>query len=299
MQLSLLPKTVYLLSGGKSSTLAAYYHRAKHPERDYIYYFNDTLVEHKSTYRFLIESLYFLSELPISSRVAKLVKGIPDLSWQHDPTLQKRTRHLDRLFEVVCNDTGLHRERFVDPWASFSKHGYIGNTRVDICSWMLKREPRRAFTDRLLGEIEICLGFNWTEIARLDKAIANESNLIAPLATDFVNTFDLWDEFHAASGIQEGEAYGLGLAHDNCSGACVKSGQAQWKLVWEKRPEVYEWCENRMEEIMGENPNLKPFLRKTIGGELKYLSLKEYRVLILEPQLEVDLQDFGGCGCAV
>lgn len=290
------PTTVYLISGGKSSTLATWYHRNKHPEREYLYYFNDTLVEHESTYRFLIESLYFLEGLKITKKVADLVRSIPRIKPGID--IQERTKHLDKLFEIVCNDTGLIRSRYVDPWTCFDVQRFIGNTRVDTCSRVLKREPRKLFTDSL-HNIEICFGLNWTEIHRYEKTLTYEPNAIAPLATDLVDKDKLWIEFHACSGIKEAEAYGIGLSNDNCAGGCVKAGQAQWKKVWLYRRDVYLWNEQCMDEVMNKNPNLRPFLRMTINGELKYLTLKEYRENFLELDAKVDEEDFGGCGCAL
>lgn len=38
-------KTVYLMSGGKSSTLAAYHHLKSHSLDNAVFYFNDTLIE--------------------------------------------------------------------------------------------------------------------------------------------------------------------------------------------------------------------------------------------------------------
>lgn len=295
-QVSVFPLTVYLISGGKSSTLAAYYHKQKHPERDCIYYFNDTLVEHESTYRFLVESLYFLEQRKISAKLAKLVKDIPPIAPGLD--IQVRTKHLDNLFEIVCNQTGLIRSRYVDPWTVFEVERFIGNTRIDVCSRALKRDPRLEFTS-LIPNAEICIGIDWTEIHRYEKALTYEPNIIAPLATDGIDVFGLWQEFHAKSGIQLAEAYTIGLSHDNCAGACVKAGLAHWKKLWQHRLGVYLWNEQRMEEIISRNPGLKPFLRKTINKQLQYLTLRQYRRQVLEPQLEIDEDDFGGCGCAL
>jgi hypothetical protein len=296
-QTTLLPTTVYLMSGGKSSTLAAYYHKRNNPDRDFIYYFNDTLVEDQSTYRFLIESLYFLEDLPVPKLVRRWIDAIPPISVD-DLYLIKRTSHLNRLFNRVCEHTGLIREFTVDPWTAFEQARYIGNTRVDVCSRMLKRDPRRKFTDSLVN-VEICVGFNWDEMDRYEKALTYESNLIAPLAQDFVDGGKLWETFHAVSGVDQGEAYDYGFDHDNCSGACVKAGLGQWAKLYTHRPNVYLWCETRMKLMMQQNPKLLPFLRKTINGNTRYLSLEEYRINFLE-RGEPILDDYVSCNaCAI
>lgn len=48
-------------------------------------------------------------------------------------------------------------------------------------------------------------------------------------------------------------------------------------------------------------PRARPFLKKTVKGEVKYLWLEEYRDMLLEGnKLEGEEKfDFGGCGCAL
>lgn len=57
-----------------------------------------------------------------------------------------------------------------------------------------------------------------------------------------------------------------------------------------------------MEELMKENPKLRPFLKKQVNKQQLYLTLKQYREQYLEKNdksVEEDSQDFGGCGCAI
>lgn len=282
------------MSGGVSSTLAAYYHR-KTALSDPIYYFNDTLIEDPDLYRFLIESVYFLTDKKINSKLAKLIRNIPELA--PGVTIEQRTHHLNKIFEIVCKQTGLVREYSVDPWQAFLDDGFIGNSRIDICSRKLKRDPRKCFTDKF--QCEICLGFDWMEIHRYEKAQQYEPNLIAPMITDLVDKQALWDEFHKASGIRKSRSYDSGFPHDNCGGMCVKAGLGQFRLLWEQRPHVYLWHEERMEYIMSLNPNLRPFLKKQINGETLYLTLKQYREQYLMKGCDLDVLPSGGCGCAI
>lgn len=294
MQLRLFPATVYLLSGGTSSTLAAFYHRRKSVS-DAIYYFNDTLIEDPDLYRFLVESIYFFKNKRISKKLAKLVRSIPELKPGVEISLRKSS--LDQIFEIVHRETGLIRESSIDPWQAFRQEGYIGNTRVDVCSRLLKREPRQRFTKNI--DCKICLGFSWSEIERYEKALIYENNLIAPLATDFVDTLALWEEFHDDSKIQKSRMYQMGFPHNNCGGMCVKAGLGQFRLLWEKKPAVYLWHEELMEKVISENPSLKPFLRKTVNGETRYLTLKQYRLEFLEKGEDSNVAPTGGCECAI
>lgn len=55
-------------------------------------------------------------------------------------------------------------------------------------------------------------------------------------------------------------------------------------------------------EAMKCNPNLRPFLRKTINNKLLYLTMEEYRLQYLEKKVPLSTDeefDYGGCGCAV
>jgi len=89
--------------------------------------------------------------------------------------------------------------------------------------------------------------------------------------------------------------------HDNCSGFCVRSGLAQFKLLYEKRPEVYNKHVEREKQIRIKHPKVRPFLRKTINGKIHYLWLEDYRTM-LQNGLTLnrdDKFDFGGCGCII
>ena len=90
-------------------------------------------------------------------------------------------------------------------------------------------------------------------------------------------------------------------SHNNCGGFCVKAGLGQFKKLYELLPEVYAENERQEELAYKDNPNLRPFLRKTIGGKLRYITMKQYREWFLESNgiTEDESIDFGGCGCAL
>ena len=93
--------------------------------------------------------------------------------------------------------------------------------------------------------------------------------------------------------------YEMGFTHNNCGGFCVKAGQGQFEMLWKLLPEVYLKNENEEQLAIKANPNLRPFLRKTINGKLRYLTLKQFREEFLESNKPIDSDEFGGCGCAL
>ena len=101
--------------------------------------------------------------------------------------------------------------------------------------------------------------------------------------------------------VPDGEAFTLegNIFTGNCSGFCVKAGLGQFKMLYEKLPERYKYHEEK-EEHLRHTCNTKPFLKKTVNGELKYLYMKDYREQYLETgKSEEDKFDIGGCACAL
>ena len=98
-------------------------------------------------------------------------------------------------------------------------------------------------------------------------------------------------------GIEPPRLYAMGFPHNNCGGFCIKTGQAQFKLLLEKMPDLYRWHEEEQEKLFAEIGE-HGFIRMTVDGELKYLSLKNFREH-LEAKKPVDQHEFGGCGCFV
>lgn len=190
------------------------------------------------------------------------------------------------------------------PWQVFEDVKYIGNTRVDPCSKILKRDfIRKYLTDNYKpDECTIWIGIDCTEEHRLapvvirNKPYSYRSILIE---NDIFLTNQYKFSWLLKNNIQIPRMYQLGFAHNNCGGFCVKAGQAQFKKLWELLPEVYADNELQEQLAISNNPKLKPFLRKVTDGKLRYLTLRAYREEFLEPSKAIDKNEFGGCGCAL
>lgn len=187
------------------------------------------------------------------------------------------------------------------PWQVFHDERMLGNSRVDPCSKLLKRE--------LLGEwmrancVEMAatlyLGLDWTEGHRLSGVRAAKPgwNVEAPMMWP-----ELWDKQRmfrelAAIGIEPPRLYKMGFPHNNCGGFCVKAGQAHFAHLLRTMPERYaahEAEEEKLRAVLGD----VSIMKDRRGGETKRLTLRGLRESI-EQGKTYDPLEWGGCGCAV
>lgn len=214
------------------------------------------------------------------------------------------------------------------PWELFRSERFVGNTRIDLCSRILKRDLLNKWLDTNYGKVidkqvyrsdgtpsmyasgeplttkervldaEAHLGIDFSEHHRLTrvnermKPWVYRSTLVEEgriVNKDFSETF----------GIERPRLYTLGFSHNNCGGFCVKAGLGHFKNLWEKLPERYLMHEETELKLM-EEVGTKPFLRKRTGGTIRYISMRDYRKEYLEKgEAEADTFDIGGCACAL
>jgi len=224
------------------------------------------------------------------------------------------------------------------PWDVFRDKKYIGNTRIAPCSQLLKQVPCREWLaeNRDPANTVVYVGIDWTETHRLPGVIAGyahplrgcdkqrciglfneDGRLPGPGCKDLLDTpwtpqfpltekgfrrdKDEWIEEAERAGLTVPRLYGLGFPHNNCQGACIKAGQAQWARVLEVFPERYAAAEASEEAMRADLGKDVAFLRDRRGGETKPLPLKLLRIRLeadaeQQPGLFDDL-DWGGCGC--
>ena len=190
-----------------------------------------------------------------------------------------------------------------DIWQVFKDVKFMGNTRVDPCSRILKRE----IADRWIAEhytpgtVRIVVGIDWTEIHRFERMRQRKKPWVyeAPLCESPLVTKPDMMLMAREEGLRPPRLYDYGLPHNNCGGFCVKAGQAQYKLLWENMPERYLEVERKELDVYEAIGAVRPFLRVTERGQLRYVTLREFREEFLERDGQIDLFDFGGCGCFV
>lgn len=192
------------------------------------------------------------------------------------------------------------------PWEVFSDVKFIGNSRVDPCSRVLKRDLIRKWIKENFSpeKCNIFVGIDCYEEHRLHRVV--EANIPYVYRSILIEKDIFIDNNYKLQWCEDNNIipprlYTLGFAHNNCGGFCVKAGLGQFKMLYEKLPERYKEHEEIEQRLIQENPNLRPFLKKTKKGELMYLTMKDYREKYLEVDKleEEDKFDFGGCGCAL
>lgn len=254
-------KRVVNFSGGIASWMAARRVAEAHGTTDLVLLFADTRSEDEDLYRFVREA-------------AADVGG-----------------------ELVWLDQGR------DIWEVFRAERFLGNTRVDPCSRILKREPCDRWVEAHCDPSATIryLGYDWTELHRLERTRRAQPawRWEAPLCEKPYLTKE--DMIRAAEtrGLAPPRLYALGFRHNNCGGACVKGGLAQWTHLLHVFPERYaqaEVEEELLRAMLGKNVAI---LRDRSGGGLKPLTLRALRerVTARPEQATFWADDWGGCGC--
>jgi hypothetical protein len=193
-----------------------------------------------------------------------------------------------------------------DPWQVFEDVKYLGNSRIDPCSRILKREFCRKWIEQNYPNpdsnlVQFVIGIDWIEQHRLINAIENWKpyTIIAPLVDDihydknkFMNTME--KDF----GIKRPRLYEMGFSHNNCGGFCIKAGKAHFLNLLKNMPERYKYHEEREIELREKMGFEYTILRETVNKEQRYLTLRELRERSEEiARTEEGQYDIGGCGC--
>ena len=188
-----------------------------------------------------------------------------------------------------------------DLWQVFNDERYMGNSRVDPCSRVLKRDLARKWMRENFApeEVVLYMGIGWDEGHRMTAISKNWSpyTVKAPLMNPPYMGRPQMIESCKEIGIKHPRLYDHGFSHNNCGGFCVKSGAGQFKKLLKTFPERYQRHEDEQEKLF---TRIKPhgFLRMTIDKKTKYLTLKEFREHV-ENDGQIDMFDIGGCGCFV
>ena len=187
------------------------------------------------------------------------------------------------------------------PWQVFEDEGMMGNSRVDLCSRILKRELLDEWhrANCLEFTTTMYVGIDWTEEHRLHRLRARKSGwkIEAPMCES-----PLWDKCRMQTelrkiGIEPPRLYKMGFPHNNCGGFCIKAGQAHFAHLLKTMPERYATHEAN-EEAMRSRLGDVSIMKDRRGGKLATLTLKMLRERI-ERGESFDRHEWGGCGCAI
>ena len=186
------------------------------------------------------------------------------------------------------------------PFQLFEDEGFIGNSRVDLCSRVLKRELCRGWVagNCIMEPTILYVGISWDE-GRIEEIRANwlPWDVEAPMCDPpYLTKCDMIREAKVL-GLPLSEAYEDGFPHDNCGGGCVKAGQAQFALLYKIRPAVYAQWQSNEEHARRKIGKDVSILKDRRGGETKPLTLATFAERIESG--DYDVHEWGGCGCGV
>lgn len=209
-------------------------------------------------------------------------------------------RFLDEAWDTV----GGHLVKIAegrDPWQVFFDSRYLGNTRIDPCSRILKRQLMRHWLEDNCDpeHTTVYLGIDWTEEHRFTRAAKfwEPWHVEAPLCgPPYLQKSDHMRHL-AQSGINLPRLYEDGFAHNNCGGFCIKAGQAQFKLLLDRYPDRYAYHEQREQDLRAFLDKDVSILRDRRGGTTKPLTLRAFRERLQRDETLFDSEEWGGCAC--
>ena len=215
---------------------------------------------------------------------------------------------LYRFIEEAAADVGGNFVKIEDGrnlWEVFDDEKFIGNTRVDICSRILKRDLARTWIEKNFDpkHTSVVLGIDWTEIHRFERAAPRwlPYKLEAPLCDPPLVSKNEMHQNLEDAGIALPRLYEWS-PHNNCGGFCVKGGHGQFAALLENMPKRYAYHEAKEEEFRIKYDKDVAILRDRRGGVTKPMTMKTFRERLLgedSDRAELELDDFGGCGCMI
>lgn len=253
------------------------------PEEDLMLMFADVMGEHPDTYRFLIEASADLSGIPLCS-VAPLSRAALDLPPLSRESLPDRKAALSELSARCTREIPnlIWLSRGLSVWEVFERERFIGNSRVDPCSRVLKREllKQHITTNYSPNHCSLVLGIDRTEAHRHLGAWARWQpyQVLSPLCDEPPISKEEMHRLGEKRRIRRQKLYQLGFSHANCSGACVKAGQGQWRRLHETMPDVYDYHaseERRLREAFGKDVSILRRQRNRVRHRLTLDELRE------------------------
>ncbi|MGW2539767.1 hypothetical protein ACWC5I_02585 [Kitasatospora sp. NPDC001574] len=198
-----------------------------------------------------------------------------------DPDLWRFAQATSRMLDVPLVRVADGRT----PFQVFHDNKFLGNSRIAPCTRVLKIEPclrwLEKYADPKLTTLHIGI-----DASRRDR------NRIPPIATNWQpwrTSFPLCEDDEpaltkeelraeaASLGVEPPRLYELGYSHNNCGGACVRAGKAQWLLTLATFPERYAAAEEQEEEFRRANGNYS-ILRERRNKVTYQLTLRTLRL---------------------
>lgn len=189
------------------------------------------------------------------------------------------------------------------PWEVFHDVRFLGNSRVDPCSRILKREQADRWLDKNCDPTQtVCyVGIDWTEVHRIERLAKRRAEdgwrYEAPLCdAPWMSKAEVM-AWAKAEGITPPRLYAMGFSHNNCGGFCIKAGLGHFATLLHAMPDryrIHEAREQALRDHLGRQD--VTILRDWRTRPPVNITLRELRERI-ESGWQPDLFDQGGCGC--
>ena len=189
------------------------------------------------------------------------------------------------------------------PWEVFADERFLANSRIDPCSKILKRKLLDAYIKNH-WQPDVCIwlvGMDYCQKERL--RLERLQHRCAPYTVDSplfwkpILDKDMAKLVALKHGLRLPRLYDMGFQHNNCGGACVKGGQAQWATLYRMMPDRFQWHaqqEEALRQALGKNVSI---LRDRTQQRSKPLTLHAFaQRLAMSPELPLS-DESQACDC--
>jgi hypothetical protein len=189
-------------------------------------------------------------------------------------------------------------------WDVMIENRFLANTRIDLCSRILKREAGLDWLKQHADPADTIfyLGIDWTEVHRLDRAQPRWAEdgwtVRAPMCEPPYPGKAEAQAWLDEVGIRRPALYDMGFSHANCGGGCVKAGIRDFKkLLQADRAWYVNWWEAGEERVRRHLGKDVSILRDRTGSRTRPMTLRELRERVdAMPTLFDDEPEGIGCG---
>ena len=226
--------------------------------------------------------------------------------WFADTTVEDEDlyRFLDDL-ERRWGKRILRRRDGRTPLQVSEEMGFIPTHRKAPCTFALKVDLFVADLKRCPKPVTVYLGMAWWERHRMDTP-KSRYEAVPGVTVEYPALWQPMDRRPALDvvrswGIEPPRAYSLGFSHNNCGGACVKQGHAEWLRLLKWKPELFKHYEDWEQSMRAKGPPLDDhaFCVDRRNGGYRPITLTELRESRAEPPATGEDEADGCIQCSI